>query len=139
MSGSTWMAIEKASRMSMPGEEVRMGSKRKSPMSAKEAMDSEASSGRWRGGAGGGALEAAGESEEGGVEAQVFDAGEVGMETGAELEQGGDAAADPDFAFFGFGQAGHQAEQGAFTGAVAADDGQAVAVLEVEGDVAESE
>jgi len=59
------------------------------------------------------------------------------VEAGAQLEQGGDASADHDASLLGFGESGDEAEEGAFAGAVASDDCEAVAVVEVEGYVAE--
>lgn len=80
---------------------------------------------------------AAGQAEEGGVEVDVLAAGEIGVEAGAEFEERGDAAVDGDAAVVGLGQAGDEAEQGAFAGAVGADDGHVFALFDAKGDIAE--
>ena len=59
------------------------------------------------------------------------------METGAEFEQGGDAAVHRDAAAVGAAQPGGQVQQRAFSGAVMADDGEAFPVLERKGNLAQ--
>ena len=65
----------------------------------------------------------------------VLPAGEIGVETHAEFEQGGDAAGDMHAAGGGLGGAGDHLEQGALAGAVDADDADRLAGLDGEVDV----
>lgn len=80
---------------------------------------------------------ARGEAEERAVEIDVFEAGEFGMEAGAEFEEGADAAAGVDLAGVGGHDAGEDLEQGRFAGAVEADQAEGFALLDLEGDVAQ--
>ena len=59
------------------------------------------------------------------------------METGADFEEAGDAAFDFDVARGGFGDAAEDFEEGAFAGAVAADDADDFAGLDIEGEIFE--
>lgn len=54
------------------------------------------------------------EAEEGGAEADVFAAGEFGVEAGAEFEQCGDAAAGMEDAFRWVEDAGHHLKESGF-------------------------
>ena len=74
-------------------------------------------------------------AEDGAVEEDVFAAGELGVEAGADFEEAADAAVELDFAGGRFRNLGEDLEQGAFAGAVAADDADDFAFLNVEGDV----
>ena len=60
-----------------------------------------------------------GHSENGAVEKDVLEAGEFGVEAGADLEEAGDAAAEGNKAFGGLGDAAEDFEHGAFAGSVA--------------------
>ena len=75
-----------------------------------------------------------GEAEDGGVEVDVFAAGEVGVEAAAEFEEGGDPAVDLHSALGGAEGARDHLEEGALAGAVASDDADALAPGDVEGD-----
>ena len=74
-------------------------------------------------------------AEDGAVEIDVLAAGELGMEAGADLQQARHAAADFDAALGRRGDAGKDLEQRRFAGAVAADDADDLAPLDLEGDV----
>ena len=78
-----------------------------------------------------------GHAEDGSVEEDVLPAGEFGMETGAHLQEAGDAALDVAFPGGGGGDAGEDLEEGAFPGTVAADDAKDFALLDFEGDIPE--
>ena len=54
------------------------------------------------------------ETEKGCIEANVFAAGEIGMKTGAEFEEGGDAPIDNYLAGGGRSETGDKAEKGCF-------------------------
>lgn len=77
------------------------------------------------------------EAVNGAVKKDVFAAGELGVEAGAELEEGGDAAVDLDGTRGRRERAGDELEQGGFAGAVAADDARGLAAADFEGDVAQ--
>jgi len=77
------------------------------------------------------------ETEKRGIEANVFAASEIGMKAGAEFEERGDAPIDDHIAGGGRSKAGNEAEKGAFTGAVRADDGDGLAVANGKIDVLE--
>ena len=62
------------------------------------------------------------EAEHDAVDEDVFAAGDLGMETGAELDQGAHLAGDRHRALGGFGDAGHEFEEGRFAASVLADD-----------------
>lgn len=79
----------------------------------------------------------AGEAEEGGVEVDVFSSGEVGVESGAEFEEGAESAVDFASAFGGVDGAGDDAEDGGFSRAVASDEGDGFAAADFDIDVAE--
>ena len=77
------------------------------------------------------------QAEQGAVQLNVLAPGEGVMEGHAEIEQGGDAAPMEDAALRGSADPSQQAEQGAFTGAISADDTEGAPGLDLEGDVAE--
>ena len=59
------------------------------------------------------------------------------MEAGADLQQAADAPADLDLAGGGGGDAREDLEQGALAGAVAADDAEDFALLDLKADIAQ--
>lgn len=59
------------------------------------------------------------------------------MEAGTHLQEAGDAALDAAFPGGGGGDAGKDLKEGALPGAIAADDPQYLALLDLEGDVSE--
>ena len=59
------------------------------------------------------------------------------MEAGADLQQAADAALNLDLAAGGGGDAREDFEQGAFAGAIAADDAEDLALANLEADVAQ--
>jgi len=61
------------------------------------------------------------------------------MEAGANLQQAADAPAVLDLAGSGGGDAGEDLEQSALAGAVAADDVEDLALLDLEADIRRSE
>jgi hypothetical protein len=69
------------------------------------------------------------------VEMDVLETGEIGMKTGAELEQGPNAALAPDRAGGGAGDADDDAQQRAFAGAVGSEYRDALTRLDAERDV----
>ena len=71
-------------------------------------------------------------AEDGSVEEDVFAAGEFRMEAGADLEQRGDPTVEDDAPGGGFGDAGKDFEQGGFARAIAADDAEHLASLDLE-------
>src|SRR5690606_3665565 len=77
----------------------------------------------------------AGHAEDGAVEVDVFAAGEFGMEAGADLEERADAAADLGAAVGRLRDTSEDLEQGGLAGAVAADDANDLALLDLEVDV----
>ena len=77
----------------------------------------------------------AGHAEDGTVHVDIVPAGEFGVEAGAYLEQGTDAACDGYTPVGGFGDAGEDFEQGALPGAVVPDDAEHFALLHFEVDV----
>ncbi len=76
-------------------------------------------------------------AEDGAVEVDVLAAGELGMKAGADFEQAADAPADDGAAFGRLGDAGEDFQERALARAVAADDADDFAALDLEGDVAE--
>ena len=76
-------------------------------------------------------------AEDGAVEIDVLPPGQLGMGAGADLQQAADAPADFDLAGGGGGDAREDLEQGALAGAVAADDAEDLALLDLEADVAQ--
>ena len=76
-------------------------------------------------------------AEDGAVEEDVFAAGELGMEAGADFEQAADAAVNVGVADGGLGDARKNLEQRGFAGAVAADEAEDFAFLHFEGNVLE--
>lgn len=79
----------------------------------------------------------AGETDDLAVEDDVFAAGEFGVEAGAEFEERGDAAGGDDSSAGGLHDAGDDLEEGAFAGAVRADEGEDFAGFHGDGDIAE--
>ncbi len=77
----------------------------------------------------------AGQAEHGAVDEDVLPARDLGVEAGAQLDQGGHAAGDRDAAGGGLEHAGDQLEQGGFARAVAADDAERLAPADGEVDV----
>src|SRR5215469_7550495 len=76
------------------------------------------------------------QAEDGAVEVNIVAARKFGIEPGAELEQRGYAAFDLDLSRCGLKNAGADLQQGAFSGAVLADDAKSFAALNFEGHVA---
>ena len=76
-------------------------------------------------------------AEDGAIEEDVFATREFGVEAGTDLEETGDAAFDFDVARGGFGDAAEDFEESAFAGAVAADDADDFAWLDIEGEIFE--
>jgi len=75
------------------------------------------------------------EAKDGGVEIDVVAAGELGVEAGAEFEQGRDAAIDCGFAFSWGKDAGDDLKEGAFAGTVFADDAECLSLIDFKGDI----
>ena len=71
------------------------------------------------------------------VEVDVFAAGEFGVEAGAELEQGGDAAARDDAAGGGLQDAADDLEERALAASIGADEAEGLTLLELEADIAQ--
>ena len=80
----------------------------------------------------------AAQSQESGIQEDVFRSGQIRMEAGAQFEKGRHAARHGDAALSGLAQSGDETQQGALAGAVAAHDGQGFAALHLKGDVLES-
>lgn len=78
------------------------------------------------------------ETEDGGVEIDVFPTGELGVEAGAKFEQGGDAAIGLCGAGCGLQDSGDDLQESAFSGSIFADDTEGFTAFHVEGNVAES-
>ena len=74
-------------------------------------------------------------AEDGAVEVDVLGAGQLGMESGADLQQRADAAADLGGAGRGMADPGEQLEQRALAGAVGSDDAEDLASGHVEAHV----
>ncbi len=72
------------------------------------------------------------------VHEDVFAAGQLGVETGANFQEAGDPATAGDLAFRRGCDLGEDLEERALAGAVAADDPDALALVDGEGDVLES-
>src|SRR6185437_1138159 len=64
------------------------------------------------------------QSQQQAVDQDVFPAGEFMMKAGAQLDEGGGAAKNMNLAAAGLVDAGNNLEDGAFAGAVAADNAQ---------------
>src|SRR3990172_8382083 len=79
----------------------------------------------------------AGHPQDRSVEEYVLAAGEVGMEAGAQLDEGGNATLDADIAVAGGHDTGDQLEDGALAAAVAPDHPDGFTVSDREGDAAE--
>lgn len=77
-------------------------------------------------------------AEKGGVEGDVVAAGHFGVEAGAEFDHATGTAGDLDRADVGAKAVENDFEEGAFTGAVKADDAEAFAAAEGEVDVVQS-
>ena len=71
------------------------------------------------------------------VEVDVLAAGQLGVEAGAHLQQAGDPAVDLGAAAGRLGDAREDLEQRDLARAVAADDADDLALLDLEGDVLE--
>src|SRR5262249_37720429 len=71
------------------------------------------------------------------VEVHVIPPGELGMKAGADLEQRANAAPQFDLAGGRRGDARQELEEGTLSGAVAADDADNLARIDVEADVAQ--
>src|ERR1017187_1230221 len=82
---------------------------------------------------------AGGETEDGTVEVDVVAAAEFGIEAGAELEQGGDAAVDDSGAAAGLENAGDDLESGTLARAIFAHYAESLAALHFEGNVIEGQ
>lgn len=67
----------------------------------------------------------------------VFAPGKFGMEARAQFQQGGDASVDLQCAGGGFADAADEFQQGAFARAVAANDTDGFAALDIEADIVE--
>ena len=76
-------------------------------------------------------------AEDRAVQEDVLAPCELGVESGADLEQGPHAAAEPRLAFGRRGDPGEDLEQGALAGAVVADDAHRLASLDLEAHVAQ--
>ena len=76
------------------------------------------------------------EPEHGAVEDDVVGAGQLGVEARPHLDQGGDVAADREPAGCRRIDPRQQPQQSALAGAVAADDAHALALVDLEADVA---
>lgn len=76
-----------------------------------------------------------GHSHDGAVHVDILSTGHLGMEAGADLQQGADTSLGTDNAGGGGGDAGEELQQGGLAGAVLADDTDDVALLDIEGDV----
>src|SRR5690242_8710976 len=78
-----------------------------------------------------------GHAENGAGEKRVFAPGQLGMEAGADFEERADAAVDFRPAFGGASDAGEDLEQRGFAGAIAADEAENFAFVDVERNVFE--
>src|SRR5215472_6896721 len=76
-------------------------------------------------------------TEDRAVEIDVLAAGQFGVKAGADFEQARDAAAERDPPGSRFGDTAQNFQKGALAGAVAADDAQNVALLDLEADILE--
>lgn len=74
-------------------------------------------------------------AENAAIHVDILATGEFGMEACADFEEGGDAAFSVYLAGSGGGDAGEELEQGAFAGAVLANDAENIAFLDFEVDV----
>ena len=79
-----------------------------------------------------------GEAQDGAVQIDIVAAGEFGIESGAQFQQGRDAPVYRERAAGGMQNAGHHLQQGAFAGAVFADDAEGLAAAHLEADVLQS-
>lgn len=73
--------------------------------------------------------------EDGTVQKNVLAPGQLGVETGADFEQAGDAAFDRHAAFGGLSDAAEDFQQGAFPGSVPANDADHLAAADLEGHI----
>ena len=76
-------------------------------------------------------------AEDGAVEEDVLPSGELRMEAGADLEQARNASPQRDPPLRRLGDAAQNLEQRAFSGAVAADDAENLALLDLEAHILE--
>ncbi len=74
-------------------------------------------------------------AQDGAVQVDVLASGELGVESGSDLEQAPDATSDPHLARAGLGDPAQDLEQGALARPVAPDDADRLARLDVEVDV----
>src|SRR5262249_34342913 len=74
-------------------------------------------------------------AEDGAVHVDVLAARELGVEAGADLQEGGEAAAEPRRAGGGLDDAAEDLQEGRLAGAVAADDADDLAPGDLEGDI----
>src|ERR1039457_592662 len=79
----------------------------------------------------------AGQPHDFAVEEHVLAAGEFGVEARAQLQQGGDAPARDYPSLRGLQDAGHDLQKRAFAGAVRANQGQGLALFDLEADIAQ--
>ena len=75
------------------------------------------------------------ESQDGGVQVDVLPAGEVGVEAGPQLQQGGDGSVGADGALVGAQDLGHQPQHGGFSRAVGAYHPQGLPLVDGQVDV----
>lgn len=78
-----------------------------------------------------------GHAQDGAVHVDVLAAGQFGVEAGADLQQGAHPAFEAHFARSRFGDMRQDLKQGAFAGAVVADNAQYLALFDLEVDVFE--
>ena len=69
------------------------------------------------------------QAQQRGVEPDILRARQIGVKSGAELEESGYASVDRDGSGIGLGKSRHQAEQGAFACAVGSHHGHAFPAL----------
>ena len=74
-------------------------------------------------------------AEDGAVEIDVLASGELGMKASADLEQAGDAARDRDAPFARLGDARQDLQERRLAGAIAPDDAEHLAALNLEAHV----
>ena len=79
-----------------------------------------------------------GHAHDGAIHVDVLTAGKLGVEAGADFEEGGDAALILDAAGARRGDVGEELQEGALAGAVLADDAENLALLYFERDITES-
>src|SRR6185369_15841941 len=76
-----------------------------------------------------------GHAENCAVQVDIFPPGQLGMEAGAHLQQACYPAVNADPSACGFGNAAENLEQRGFAGAVAPDDADPIALLDLEGHI----